>query len=167
MHAAKLFKAIGARVAGIKRTMIEKPDFVDELYLQEDLTKAVSGADIVVSVVPGNKANEHLFDEDVFKAMKEDAILINAGRGNLYDEDLLVEALEKKMIAGASADVYPREPVAADSRLWDIKDLTMTPHVAGSYHLDSAFEKFLDLVEENLKRYVNGEEVLHIVKERE
>ena len=164
---AKLLKGIGVYVIGVKRTLIEKPQDLDELYTDKDLLKAISDVDVVVSILPGNKANHHLFTLDTFKVMRNDTLFINCGRGNLYSEEVLCEVLDKVIIAGASIDVFESEPLSKDSKLWNYKNLIITPHAAGSYHLDSALDKFCDLVCENLRRYANNEELLHIVKERE
>ena len=164
---ALLLKGLGIYVIGVKRTINEKPDYVDELYTNKDLDKAISDADYVVSVLPGNKANEHIFTTETFKQMRKDSIFINAGRGNLYTEETLKEVLDKRIIAGISSDVFESEPLSKDSPLWDYDNFVITPHIAGSYRLRSAKDRLLDLVIENLNRYQSGEELLHIVKERE
>jgi len=164
---AKTLKAMGMYTIGVKRTMIEKPDCLDELYTNADLDKAISNVDVVVTILPGSKENYHLFTVDTFKKMAKDTILVNAGRGNLYSEETLVEVLENHIIEAVGMDVFEVEPVAKDSKLWDLKNLIMTPHVAGYFHLDSAKEKYVDLLVENLKRYANKEELKYIVKERE
>ena len=164
---AKLCKALGMYVIGVKRRMIAKPDHVDELYTSEDLDKAISDVDVVVTVMPGNKENENLFTLETFRKMRKDTIMINVGRGNLYTEETLKEVLDNKIIAAVSSDVYLKEPLDPNNELWDKPNLVLTPHVAGGYHLYSAIEKFLDLCKENLRRYLNGEELKNIVTIRE
>lgn len=164
---AKMCKALGMRVIGVKRKAIEKPDYLDELYLNDELRKAISDVDAVISVLPGNKENEHLFDLETFKAMRKDCIFINAGRGNLYTEETLKEVLDKKIIRAVAADVFAKEPLPADSELWDYRNLYITPHAAGNYHLDIAHRKFVELVEENLRRYINKEELKYLVTQRD
>ena len=164
---ARMLKGLNVHVIGVKRTLIDKPAYVDELYTSQDLDKAISDVDVVVTLLPGNKANRHLFTVDTFRKMRKDTVMVNAGRGNLYSYETLKTVLDEHIIEAISTDVYEEEPVKADSELWNYRNLVMTPHIAGSYHLDSAKEKFLDLCENNLHRYMNGEELLHIVKERE
>ncbi len=164
---AKMCKALGMYVIGVKRKPIEKPDCLDELYLSNDLHEAVSNVDAAISVLPGNKENEHLFDLDTFKAMREDCIFINAGRGNLYTEDTLKEVLDKKIIKAVAADVFAKEPLPQDSDLWDYPNLYITPHAAGNFHLQIAHETFVRLAEENLKRYLGNEELKYLVTQRE
>ena len=164
---AKLLKGIGIHVIGVKRTMIEKPDCLDELYTDKDLDKAISDADAVVSILPGNRDNAYLFTVDTFRKMRPDAIFINAGRGNLCSTETIREVLDQRIIAAISLDVFEEEPLPKDSPLWDYRNLVITPHVAGSYRLESTYEKFFALAEENLRRYISGQQLLHVVKERE
>lgn len=161
---AKTLHAMGMYVIGVKRTMIEKPEYVDELYTNSDLDKAISNVDVVVTVLPGTPENTHLFTLDTFKKMKPDTILVNAGRGNLYSEEVLCEVLEKHIIEAIGMDVFEVEPVDQNSKLWDYKYLVMTPHVAGFFHLESALEDYVDLLVENLTRYINNQELKFIVK---
>ena len=163
---AKMCKALDMYVIGVKRKPIEKPEYLDELYLNDELNEAISDTDVVVSILPGNKENEHLFNLDTFKTMKEDCIFINAGRGNLYSEETLKEVLDKKIIKAVAADVFAQEPLPQDSDLWDYPNLYITPHAAGNFHLKIAHETFVGLVEENLKRYLGHQELKYLVIER-
>ena len=164
---AGLLKGIGIYVIGVKRTMIEKPDCVDELYTNKDLDKAIGDVDVVVSILPGNKENAYLFTTDTFRKMRPDTIFLNAGRGNLCSVDTIREVLDRKIIAVIALDVFEEEPLPKDSPLWDYRNLIITPHVAGAYRLQSTYERFYALAEENLRRYINDQELLHVVKERE
>jgi phosphoglycerate dehydrogenase-like enzyme len=164
---AKLLKGLGIYVIGVKRTIGEKPDCVDELYSNKDMAQAIGDVDVVACVLPGNKENYHLFTADTFRMMRPDTVFINAGRGNLFSEETLKEVLDQKIIAALALDVFEKEPLGKESDLWDYPNLIITPHAAGSYKLASARGQFYELVEENLRRYISGQELLHIVKERE
>ena len=164
---AKLLKGLGMYVIGVKRKMIDKPDYIDELHTNAELDSVISNVDVVVTILPGTKENVHLFTMDTFKKMKPDTILVNCGRGNLYDTDVLCEVLEKKIIKAAAADVFEVEPLPKDSKLYDLDNFIVTPHVAGFFHLDSAKDEYVDLICENLKRYINNEELKYVVTERE
>ncbi len=164
---ARQCKALGMYVIGVKRTMVDKPDYIDELYTNDHMLEAIRDVDVVVTLLPGIPENVGLFTVDTFKAMRKDAILINAGRGNLYTEETLKEVLDNKIIEAVAMDVFIKEPLDSDSLLWQYRNLVITPHVAGFFHVDSALEDFLDLVEENLKRYLNNEELKYVVSERE
>jgi len=96
--------------------------------------------------------------------MKRDACLINVGRGPLVDEPALAAALREKKIGGAALDVFPKEPLAADSPLWDVPDLLITPHTAAL--TDKLWERHYALFSENLRRYLDGEPLLAVVDKR-
>ena len=164
---AKMLKGLGMYVIGVKRKMIDKPDYIDELHTNADMDKVISDVDVVVTILPGTAENVHLFTMDTFKKMKPDTILVNCGRGNLYDTEVLYEVLDKKIIKAAAADVFEVEPLPEDSKLYDLDNFVVTPHVAGFFHLDSAKEDFLNLICDNLKRYDNNEELKYVVTERE
>ena len=164
---AKMLKGLGVYVIGVKRTMIDKPEYLDELYTNKDLLKAVSNVDVVISVLPGTKETTNMFTLDVFKAMDKETIFINAGRGNLYTEETLCEVLDNNIIKAIGVDVFEKEPLDPNSRLWQYKNILITPHVAGFFHLESARQEFVELVAENLKRFINNEELKYVVTERE
>ena len=141
-------------------------EYLDELYLKEDLEKAISDVDVVVSILPGTGENVHLFTLDTFRKMRRDAIFVNVGRGNLYSEETLVQVLDEKLVEAVVTDVFEKEPLDPSSRLWGYDNLIITPHCAGGYHLDSAYAAFIDLCIENLKRYKEGRPLLNVVEER-
>jgi len=72
--------------------------------------------------------------------------------------------LRKKKIGGAALDVFPKEPLAAESPLWDVPNLLITPHTAAL--TDKLWERHHALLSENLRRYLSGEELLGIVDKR-
>lgn len=78
---AKRCKAMGATVRGVKRTPGEKPEYIDELYLTEELDQAIQGADVVALCLPGTNQTQHIITEKQLNAMKPGAILLNIGRG--------------------------------------------------------------------------------------
>ncbi len=166
-YLARQLKALGIHVIGVKRKAIEKPDCVDELYMSDEMFKAIGDVDAVISLLPGNRENVGLFNVDTFRQMRSDCIFINAGRGNLCDEKTLKTVLDEKIIAAIAADVYPKEPLPAESPLWDYDNLMVTPHAAGGYHLDSAMETLLDLCIENLNRYSQDKPLKNLISERE
>ena len=164
---AKICHNMGMYVIGVKRTMIEKPEYVDELYTNADMDKAIEDVDVIVTVLPGTKENTHLFTLDTFKKMKKDTILVNAGRGNLYSEEVLKTVLKENIIQAIGMDVFEVEPIDKNNDIWDYKNLVVTPHVAGYFHLESAREKYVDLIEENLRRYINKQELKYVVTQRD
>ena len=66
------------------------------------------------------------------RALGADGIVVNAARGGLVDEDALVEALREGAISGAGVDVFEEEPAPADHPLFELENVVVSPHMAGS-----------------------------------
>jgi phosphoglycerate dehydrogenase-like enzyme len=77
------------------------------------------------------------------------------------DEAALALALHERKIGGAALDVFPKEPLAADSPLWDVPNLLITPHTAAL--TDKLWERHYTLFSENLRRYLDGKQLLAVV----
>lgn len=162
-HFARLVKALGAYVIGVKRRCSAKPDFVDELYTQQKLPELLPRADVVFNILPGTGGTHHLYTEEYFYLMKETAVFINCGRGSAVATDVLYKALSEKMIAAAAVDVTETEPLPADSPLWQLEELLITPHISGGNHLPHSFECIVDIACENLSRFFEGRELRNVV----
>ena len=118
-------------------------------------------SDYVVLAAPLTPETERLIGEEELRAMKPSGVFINVGRGATVDEPALVRALAEKRIAGAALDVFTHEPLPADSPLYQLDNVILSPHVSG--FIPSYDEKCTDLFVANLKRYLNGEPLLNLV----
>jgi phosphoglycerate dehydrogenase-like enzyme len=161
LETAKRAKALEMHVLANKRTPEDKPDFVDELYGLEGLEQILNRSDHVVLTVPGVPSTKEMIGPEQFEAMKEGAYFYNVGRGSTVDEAALVDALKSGKLAGAGLDVFQQEPLEEDSPLWQMENVILSPHVAGStqYGARRIGEIFL----ENLSRYVAGKEMINVV----
>lgn len=159
LYYARLVKALGGRVLGVKRRPGPCPEGVDELHTMEALPEVLGRADVVMSVLPETPETHHLFDGERFAAMKPGAIFVNVGRGPAVEEKALQAALESGHLKAAALDVTEREPLPADSPLWELPTLFLTPHVAGYYHLAVTLDRVTELAIRNLAAYVRGEEL--------
>ncbi|OGN93333.1 MAG: hypothetical protein A2Z71_08285 [Chloroflexi bacterium RBG_13_50_21] len=84
--------------------------------------------------------------------LKPGAYLVDISRGGVVDHNALIPLLREHKIAGAAIDVYPVEPLPADSPLWKLPNVILTPHIAGfSQHYD---ERAVELFTQNLRRYL-------------
>lgn len=153
---AKRIKALGGKTIGVVRTQREKPDYADELYTLEDLPELLPRADIVASCLPGMNATYQLFNREKFRLMKESAVFLNVGRGTAVDTEALAEALNSGIIAGASVDVTDPEPLPADSPLWDARNILITPHVAGGYHMQETWDRIICIAAANIRALYEG-----------
>lgn len=93
--------------------------------------------------------------------MKPSAYIINVSRGACIDQQALIRAIQEGRIAGAGLDVTEVEPLPADSPLWDLPGVIITPHVAASS--PHTMGHVMDLVAENLRRLAAGQPVLNPV----
>jgi phosphoglycerate dehydrogenase-like enzyme len=80
------------------------------------------------------------------------------------DESALAAALRDTKIGGAALDVFPKEPLVADSPLWDLPNLLITPHTAAL--TDKLWERHYSLFSANLRRYLAGQPLLAVVDKR-
>lgn len=161
---ARKMKALGSYTIGIKRNIVQKPEYLDELFTMEHLDEILPKADIVALSLPGTKATYHLFSMDKFKLMKKSAVILNVGRGSVICTDDLCDALEHKIISGAGLDVTEPEPLPFEHRLWDMPGAIITPHISGGFHLHETLRKIVNISIENMERFAKGQKLINIVE---
>ena len=156
-------KALGARVRGVRRSPDGAVENFDEVYGTSELKQAVSGVDAVVMCLPGTRETASLLSREVIAAMDPRTIVVNCGRGATVDQEALVDALREGRLAGAVLDVFAVEPLPADSPLWDMDNVIVTPHISG--HDDDPINAgaIFDILSDNLRRYISGEPLTHVV----
>ena len=159
---ARKAKAFGMKVMATKNRVKrgERVKNVDRLLPRDRFREFLCTADFVVLAVPLTKETHHMIGRKELACMKKSAILINVARGGVIDEKALVDALVKKKIAGAGLDVFEEEPLSPDSKLWDLENVILTPHVAGSRR--DYFEKVGETFRVNLNRYLNRKPLLNL-----
>lgn len=174
---ARLANSFGMEVLATKRDVFHPADpngyvipgtgdpageYFHRLYPPEALPTMLRDCDFVVITVPLVEATRQMFGREAFGAMKRTAYLINVGRGGVVDESALLHALQTDQIAGAAFDVFEAEPLPADSPLWKLPNLIISPHIAG--YTTTYNQKAAALFAENLRRYVKGEPLLNRVE---
>lgn len=160
---AKRMYALGSKVYGIKRNMTDVPEYLEGIYPMEKLDELLPQFDIVALSLPETKATRGLFDKNRFEKMKKSAILLNVGRGTTVNTADLCEALNSGIIGGAGLDVTDIEPLPSESPLWDAKNLVLTPHVSGGYHLNETLERIRKIALTNLRAYYEGKPLINMV----
>jgi phosphoglycerate dehydrogenase-like enzyme len=136
-------------------------EYFHRLYPPEALITMVRECDFVVLTVPLTESTRHMVNADVLAAMKPTAFLINVSRGGVVDEEALLAALEDGTIAGAASDVFEGEPLPADSPLWKLPNLIISPHIAGN--TDDYNDKAAQVFIENLTRFLARKDLLNQV----
>lgn len=158
---ARLAAAFGMRVVGLNRTGSGDHPHVDELDRIDALGDRLPEADAIVISLPLTPQTTGLLDATAIARIKPGATLVNVGRGGVLDEPALIDALRSGRLAGAALDVFAIEPLAADSPLWELPNVLVSPHTAGLSVYEN--ERLVSLFVENLRRYLRGEDLLNRV----
>jgi len=152
LYAAKC-KAMGANVTGVvRRKRDTTPDCVNEIYTIDKLPQTLKNADVVALALPQTSETMQLIDKECMQSMKKGVIIINIGRGTAIDQEALTELLESGHIGGAGLDVTDPEPLPEDSKLWDLPNVIITPHISGGSTLpltgELIFNRFLEYLDD-------------------
>ena len=150
-------RPFGVRVVGVKHEPARRYDAgvaVDEVLGLDALDEALPRADHVCLTVPLTDATRHLTDARRLARMRPGAFLYNVSRGAVVDQAALVAALRAGRLAGAGLDVFEEEPLPAESPLWELPNVILTPHVAGA--TPRYYERTAALFADNLERFLAG-----------
>ena len=158
---ARLLRAAGLQVTGVGTRAREDDPDLGRIFPVSELADLLPQAHYVVVATPLTDATRGLFGAPEFRAMKPSARLINVGRGEVVEEAALVDALRTGEIAGAALDVFETEPLPADSPLWSMPQVIVSPHMSGDF--EEHPQALSDLFIENFRRYRAGEPLLNVV----
>lgn len=163
---ARLAKVFGMRVIATRRSAKEVSHArdVDVLLPPGQLPQLLSESDFVVLSLPLTPETNKLIGEGELRVMKPTSYLINIARGGIVDENALIRALNENWLAGAGLDVFTTEPLPTDSKLWELPNVFLSPHIAGN--MDDYNLQATKLFCENLKRYLNGKKLLNVVDKK-
>ena len=148
---ARMCRALGAAVTGIRRTPAPDPETADRVFGLDQLDALLPSADVVACALPETPQTRSLLNKARLALLKPDAYLVNAGRGSLIDEAALLETLTEGRRAGVALDVLCTEPLPADSPLWHAPRILITPHVAGGDHLPDVGENLARISLHNIR----------------
>lgn len=152
---ARLARALGLRVLGVRRSPRRDSDHADEVVSPARLDEALPAADWLVLACPLTAETRGMIDARRLALLPPGSRIVNVARGGLVDEPALVRALATGRLGGAYLDVFAEEPLPASSPLWDMPQVLVTPHDAGASAgcADRVAAIFLD----NLERWLRGE----------
>ena len=173
LHVIRIAKGFGMNVVAydVRQNKLLSEVLEFEYVTLEDL---LARSDVITLHVPYMKATHHLMNKDTFKLVKKGAILINTARGSIVDTEALIDALDKKILAGAGLDVFEGEEVIKEEKqlLYEPKNLEVlaslvkdhillskdnvvfTPHIA--FYSKEALERILETTVENIAAFVSG-----------
>ena len=162
---ARKLKIMGFNVIGWSRSR-KTIDGV-ETFDGAELETFLSRTDMLVGLLPLTSDTRGIFDAALFSRLRQGGALgkpvfINAGRGGSQVEADLISALETGVLGGASLDVFEKEPLPADSPLWWMENVMVTPHAASASDVRALFRN----AEAQMERFEAGQPLQHLVDRR-
>jgi len=158
---ARRAHALGMRVVATRASGRTGPDFVSYVGLPDELLKLARDTDFVVNCAPLTPQTTGIFNREFFDILKPGAYFVSVGRGRSTVTADLVAALRSGHLAGAGLDVVDPEPLPAESPLWHLPNVIITPHVSADTPVSEEQRNFVMV--ENLRRYAAGEPMLSVV----
>ena len=155
--------ALGAICYGVRRTVHDKPEFVEKLVTAADMDELLPDMDVVALSLPGTDEVKGMFDERRLRLMKKSAILINVGRGNSVVTGDLLKVMAEGHLRAACLDVMDPEPLPEGHPLWTAERVYITPHISGGYRAGVNYEKVMNVALNNLALVLQGKDPVHIV----
>jgi len=152
---ARLGRALGLRVIGVRRSAARADDAVDELHPPARLAELLPRADWLALCCALTDETRGVIDAAALARLPRGAHLLNVSRGGVVDEPALVAALASGRLAGAYLDVFATEPLPADSPLWTLPNVIATPHNSAAARGNERRQTEVFLA--NLVRYGRGE----------
>ncbi len=161
---ARALAAFETRILAVDLYPIDKPDCVESLWHVDRLGDMLPLVEFLVLCVPLTPETERMIDAALLAKLKPGAVLVNVARGRLVVESDLVAALESGRLAGAVMDVTDPEPLPACSKLWEIPQVIITPHVGGQAAWRN--DKITDLFCRNLVRWKQGKPLINYLSDK-
>jgi len=147
-------KAFGMTTLGVSDGVKQAAHF-DEIQPRSSLVSVAGRVDILLLLVPLKPDTRHMINATVLQALRPAAWLVNLARGPVVDEAALIEALRARRFAGAALDVFETEPLPAESPLWSLPNVIVTPHIGG---LSAIYgQQNVPILVENLRAWVAGD----------
>jgi phosphoglycerate dehydrogenase-like enzyme len=160
---ARKAKAFDMEVICVTRASAPAVPEIDRVVPRENVDEVLPIADVVMVALPLDADTQGFLTAERIALMKETAVFVNISRGKVVDEDALGRALTEGRIMGAGLDAFAREPLPADSPLWDLPNIVMTPHVGGNGGRE-LWRRMSELVRDNTRRYLSDAPLKHVVR---
>ena len=150
-------------IIGVCRSGICSESAFDRILSVNELDEVLPQTELLVMCLPETAETKGILSKRRIDLLPEGAFIVNVGRGSAVDEDALAESLENGKISGAALDVFTTEPLPKDSKLWNTRNLLITPHVAGNLTIDYTRDRNVEMFCEDLIRYAKGEPLKNLV----
>ena len=154
----KIAEMLGMKVIVAKNTGKEygKSDTAigEDGILRYELDEVLEKCDFLTLHVPLTDSTRNLINLEKMKKMKKSAVILNLARGPVINQEDLYFALKNKIIKSAAVDVTSVEPIEKNSKLFELDNILITPHIA--WKSEKSMIKLMDDVEKNLKLFLEG-----------
>ena len=159
---ARLAKALGMPVTGVRRSPRRSADYADAVVPPEQLDARLAVTDWLVIACPLTPETRGMITAERLRRLPHGARVVNIARGEIVDEPALVAALQAGHLGGAYLDVFAQEPLPPESPLWDLPNVIVTPHnsAAAAGNDGRVYAIFID----NLGRWLRGESLVNEVR---
>ena len=159
MPIARFCRALGMRVIGIRRSPKRADDPLDEIHPPARFATLLPRCQWLVLCCPHTEETHFMLDAAALKRLPRGAALINVARGGVADEAAVIEALKSGQLGCAHLDVFDKEPLPADSPLWDMPNVIVTPHNASASSGND--RRSAEIFLRNLEKLARGENLLN------
>jgi phosphoglycerate dehydrogenase-like enzyme len=157
---ARALRGLGVRLRGLSRGGAPCAE-VDEVYAASAVASFVEGLDVLVIAAPLTPATQGLIGARELASLAPGALLVNVGRAPLVDQQAMLEALENGKLGGAALDVFEAEPLAAESPLWRMPNVFISPHCSDA--TPESRERGFLILRDNVGRFCRGEPLRNLV----
>ena len=165
---ALLARPLGVKIHALRRNpeRSSADPLLDRIYPAGKMHEMLAEIDVLLASAPLTPETHHLISDDALKAMKPSAIVMNVGRGPVIHEAALIRALQAKQIAGAALDVFEEEPLPADSPLWGMDNVLISPHCTDRTVNPDWLDLSMQCFVENFWRFVKGQPLENVVDKK-
>jgi phosphoglycerate dehydrogenase-like enzyme len=157
---ARRARALGMHVLATRRSDSPVED-VTLLRGADALQELLARSDYIVLTVPATSQTQHMIGAAELALMRRGAVIVNVARGSVIDESALIAALQERRLRGAALDVFSKEPLPADSPLWTLDNVLITPHISATS--PRYWKREGELMLDNLQRYLDGRALRNVV----
>jgi phosphoglycerate dehydrogenase-like enzyme len=164
-HVAKRLAGFDCQVIAFRTVPRGDEGYASEVYALSELDQHLPRLDYLVCALPHTPKTAGFLHKERLRRLPKHAVVINVGRGSLIPEQDLVEVLKAGELAGAGLDVLPQEPLPAESELWSLPNVIITPHNSGLTPFFKA--RALEIFLENWASFVETGSPVRNVVERE
>ena len=156
---SKLAKSFGMKVLAIRRLQkkTEQKKYVDLLMPISKINKLLKESDYLAIACPLTPATYNMINKKSFQIMKSNSVIINTSRGDIINEKDLIDALINNDIQGAALDVFSSEPLDKKSKLFELNNVLVSPHISGNF--SKYQEVMMKQFNEILYKFINGKSI--------